>query len=285
MSINKLTSRGWYHSLGKVTEQLHREGFPHALMRAFQCVFTFDSLLILIYPENSIPEVVLEEDLTGMIETRGQMKCYVDGIYLLDPFYQLAMQHPDPGLYSLKDVAPDHFLRSEFYRRHFVYCHLKDEVNYLIPIVQVGTVAVSIGSSRRFSHTEMERFRSIEPWVLSVIKCHWDMPTHQHNALTEQVDLHQKLMSGFQNFGRSLLTNRECDVTHMILKGHSTKSAAQKLNISNETVKVHRRNIYKKLDIQTQSELFSLFLNSLANQREASSDTDPLEAYLSKPVN
>ncbi|WP_428775107.1 helix-turn-helix transcriptional regulator [Vibrio sp.] len=280
MSIIKLASRGWYHSIGNVTEQLHQSGFPQALIQAFQRAFTFDSALILIYRQDSVPEVVIEQDISGRIEKKGEMRYYVDGIYLLDPFYQLAMQQPQPGLYTLKDVAPDHFMRSEFYRRHFVYCHLKDEINYLVPIENVGTVAISIGSGRRYSSAELERFRTIEPWVISIIRSHWSQPVAEKNAASERSDLHQKLSAGFQNFGRSQLTDRECDVAYLILQGHSSKSAASKLNISDETVKVHRRNIYKKLDIQSQSELFSLFLSALAAWGEGG---DPLEDYHARP--
>ena len=89
-------------------------------------------------------------------------------------------------------------------------------------------------------------------------------------------------MASFDNFGRSQLTDRECDIAHLILKGHSSRSAALKLNISAETIKAHRRNIYKKLDLQSQAGLFSLFLNTIATADDESIYADPLEAYLSQ---
>ena len=282
MSTVKLASRGWYHAMGIATEQLHQEGFPRALMDAFQRAFTYDASVMLIYPKDSMPTLIYEEDISGVIEKQGAISYYLEGIYLLDPFYQKAMQQPDPGLYSLKDVAPDHFYRSEFYNRHYRHIHHKDEINYLLPVEDVGTVAISIGCTRRFSQAEMDRFYAIEPWVLSVMKSHWRTPASRQKSSPEHADLHQKLTASFQNFGRSQLTDRECDVAQLILKGHSSKSAALKLNISGETIKVHRRNIYKKLDLQSQSELFSLFLNSLATQRQGSEYADPLEAYLTK---
>jgi DNA-binding CsgD family transcriptional regulator len=48
-----------------------------------------------------------------------------------------------------------------------------------------------------------------------------------------------------------------------ILKGHSSKSLAREIDISPETVKIHRRNLYRKLGISSQSELFLKFLNTL----------------------
>jgi DNA-binding CsgD family transcriptional regulator len=282
MGTTKLTSRGWYHAMGKATEQLHQDSFPQALMEVFHRAFTFDFSMIMIYLTDSAPKVVFEERVSGLVDKKGQMRYYLDGLYLLDPLYQVAIQQPDAGLYSLKDVTPDNFYRSEFYKRHFTYTNLKDDINYILPIAGIGTVVINIGCARRFNKAEMERFHTIEPWVLSVMKCQWGTSTRRQRASPEQVNLHQELIAGFQNFGRSQLTDRECDITHLILKGHSSKSAADKLNISAETVKAHRRNIYRKLGLQSQSELFSLFLKALATQSKGPVYADPLEAYLAQ---
>jgi DNA-binding CsgD family transcriptional regulator len=49
----------------------------------------------------------------------------------------------------------------------------------------------------------------------------------------------------------------------MILKGHSSESIARNLGISITTVKTHRQNLYARLGLATQQELFSLFIRSL----------------------
>ena len=41
------------------------------------------------------------------------------------------------------------------------------------------------------------------------------------------------------------------------------KSTAQELGISPETVRMHRKNLYLKLDINSQSELFAQFIGWL----------------------
>ena len=64
----------------------------------------------------------------------------------------------------------------------------------------------------------------------------------------------------FQDFGRDTLTDRERDVVQLILIGHNSNSIALKLCVSLSTIKTHRRNIYSKLRISSQAELFSLFL-------------------------
>jgi DNA-binding CsgD family transcriptional regulator len=56
------------------------------------------------------------------------------------------------------------------------------------------------------------------------------------------------------------LTEREIETARLILQGFSSKAIAQRLGISPETVKVHRRNLYNKLQINGHAELFALLL-------------------------
>ena len=79
-----------------------------------------------------------------------------------------------------------------------------------------------------------------------------------------------------------MLTRRLRVARAQMLKGHSRKSVAQGLAISPETVKLHRKHIYEKLDITSQAELFSLFLGALSCA-EATPLDDPLAAYLAAP--
>ncbi|MNY57893.1 Transcriptional regulatory protein UhpA [compost metagenome] len=56
------------------------------------------------------------------------------------------------------------------------------------------------------------------------------------------------------------LTERERETAQLILQGFSSKAIAQCMGISPETVKVHRRNLYHKLNVSGHAELFVLLL-------------------------
>jgi len=43
----------------------------------------------------------------------------------------------------------------------------------------------------------------------------------------------------------------------LLIRGYSSKEAAQVLAISPETERVHRKNIYAKLEVESQKELLS----------------------------
>ena len=59
-------------------------------------------------------------------------------------------------------------------------------------------------------------------------------------------------------FGKRI-TPRETQVVAQVLEGHSSDSIAKDLGITVGTVRIHRRNIYAKLQISLQQERFSIF--------------------------
>jgi len=76
--------------------------------------------------------------------------------------------------------------------------------------------------------------------------------------------MHQRLTECFENFGEHALTQREREITQLLLRGHSSKSIARELGIAPGTVMVHKRNLFAKLGITSQYELFSSFIDALS---------------------
>jgi len=64
-------------------------------------------------------------------------------------------------------------------------------------------------------------------------------------------------------FAHGVLSERELEIARLILRGYSSKAMAQRLGISPETIKVHRRHLYAKLNISSHPELFSMFIREL----------------------
>jgi DNA-binding CsgD family transcriptional regulator len=64
------------------------------------------------------------------------------------------------------------------------------------------------------------------------------------------------------------LTSRETAIVDLVLQGHSSESIGLKLNISTGTVKVHRRNVYRKLGISSQTQLLALYLKAFGGLGE-----------------
>ncbi|HBO3954696.1 helix-turn-helix transcriptional regulator [Pseudomonas aeruginosa] len=60
------------------------------------------------------------------------------------------------------------------------------------------------------------------------------------------------------------MAGREQGVICLVLSGFYNKEVAAKIDISAETVKVHRRHVYAKLKVKSQPELFKVFQNAQA---------------------
>jgi DNA-binding NarL/FixJ family response regulator len=64
--------------------------------------------------------------------------------------------------------------------------------------------------------------------------------------------------AGSESLGPELLTPREADVLEHLRAGRSNAEIALALSVSVETIRTHRRNIYRKLGVRTRRELASL---------------------------
>ena len=88
-----------------------------------------------------------------------------------------------------------------------------------------------------------------------------------------------QLEQRFLAFGTSQLTNREVEITRLLLKGYSVKGISRIISISPSTVQTHSKNIYKKLEVCSSQELFGLFIEALETTNVVELE-DPLSQFL-----
>jgi len=100
------------------------------------------------------------------------------------------------------------------------------------------------------------------PWVVALMAQHW---LQQSLRPAPVAGMAHQVRDAMSLFGAKVLSERELEIARLILRGYSSKAMAERLAISPETIKVHRRHLYAKLDISSQPELFSLFLQSLGH--------------------
>jgi len=81
---------------------------------------------------------------------------------------------------------------------------------------------------------------------------------HNHKFyISEEIDFKpQKYSLEIDNFLQNLfITHREKEILKLILKGKSASKIAKVLNISHHTVKTHRKNLMKKINVTNTAEL------------------------------
>ncbi|WP_457814219.1 response regulator transcription factor (plasmid) [Sinorhizobium meliloti] len=82
----------------------------------------------------------------------------------------------------------------------------------------------------------------------------------QKQASLEDIDLERKI-----DFGQDLLTMRETQILDLICVGMQNKIIADRLGLSENTVKVHVRNIYKKMNVRNRTEAAARYFRSDAD--------------------
>jgi DNA-binding CsgD family transcriptional regulator len=197
---------------------------------------------------------------------RIELDMYIDGVYHLDPFYTRFCKDRKSSVMSIRDVAPDRFNLTEYYRRYYRNIELEDEMAIFADLQDGRFLFFSISrraGAARFRRRELRSMSRDLPVLTALCRQHFGESVYSQENLSGDIG-ERRMEYALERFGESALTPREHEVAVCILKGHSSKSLAREIEISPETVKIHRRNIYRKLGIFTQSELFLRFLNTLA---------------------
>ncbi len=267
-------------AMARVTENLGKDSFANSMMQLFEHICPVQSLAAFTFFDQERPQLLTDIHVLGIISKQASMHRYLAGAYLLDPYFQACQEQKASGLYRLSELAADDFEQGEYFKQYFQFANFADEVGYLLKIEQ-GYIHLSLCRTEPFSGESKTLLATLGPWVLAVMTQHWqEIDSVEPEA--KQDDMHKRLQQAFSQFGQSFLTQREAEIARLLLQGHSTKSMAERLGISVETIKVHKRNLYSKLDISSQSELFSLFLNSLSTL-SPKDHGDPLLAYHQRP--
>jgi DNA-binding CsgD family transcriptional regulator len=192
------------------------------------------------------------------------VRLYQQGPYLLDPFYSAATL-PKPGIWRMRELAPDRFYASEYYRSYYIKTGLAEEIGFFVPVGDDVTVVVSLMRSERmgaFKPAEHELLRKAAPLVSAIVQSRWCGLSQRFDARVAKQRKGPKT-SALRAWANKNLTEREKAIIELVLQGHSSESIGLRLGVATGTVKVHRRNIYRKLGISSQTQLMSHYLDSL----------------------
>ncbi|MCQ4630818.1 DNA-binding CsgD family transcriptional regulator [Shinella sp. BE166] len=230
-----------------------------AMMRA---LVRFDDIVIFAYRDKARPI-----DLFSTFDADDHhiyVTLYQAGPYLLDPFYHTTRAEK-AGVFRMRELAPDRFFSSEYFRTYYSQTRLAEELGFFVPTADGVTVVVSLMRREKtgvFPAPELALLNDAEPFVAAFVRRAWgDLagrfagPGRGRRAepVSEADRVWRKLN----------LTDREASIIELVLQGHSSESIGLKLDISTGTVKVHRRNVYRKLGISSQIQLLSIYLKNL----------------------
>lgn len=239
--------------------------FGTAVVAWLRTMVAFDHSVVFAYRGEERPL-----DLFDSFDAAGHrvfVDLYQAGPYLLDPFYRAARE-PRSGFWRMRQLAPDRFYSSEYFRSYYVQTGLAEEAGFFVPLGQGITVVWSLMRLERsgiFPAAQAATLAALVPIMAGLVARRWPglvarfdaaLPRRARRPAPEPASVWRALS----------LTAREAAIVELVLQGHSSDAIARQLDIANGTVKVHRRNVYRKLGISSQVELLSVYLRRLAER-------------------
>lgn len=253
----------WHRVIGNLISAVDKPNFWNVLIRYLGDWLEFDSWVVLRFSRHAKP-LVYAENRTEDGSIDQLFADYLNGFYRLDPFYIACIDEPRAGLMRLDDVAPDNFEFEDYYQRYFKLNIVADEVQFNLPVGDGEIVVLSLGSKKRFAPADASLMMTVEPWLIALMRqrCAFD-ELHDYRVSTRPESLTAQAIAEahpLRSVNDTSLTMRELEIMQLLLSGFSSKGIAQKLHISPETVKAHRRHIYSKLSVKSHPELLAIYL-------------------------
>ncbi|MEM1154074.1 MAG: helix-turn-helix transcriptional regulator [Pseudomonadota bacterium] len=266
-----------------ISKAIHSQGgdafFP-SLIRAILGQIKAHYPQVWLYHRGLPPRVLYHEIPKHAIDR--QIVRYLDGPYTEDPFYRLSMNRPRSKIYRLSRITTGRLQESDYYRNYYADSGAIDEIAFLTKLKDGSVINLDImrlPGEGEFSDAEFKDLSLLAEPVSALMKSHSE---HEKFAASHliQPGIDYQIDLAFRTFGASRLTPREKAVLELMLRGYSPEVSGEKLGIALETVRRHRKNIYHKLDVSSQTDIFSLFINAMSCLAEAAGE-DPLSVYMS----
>jgi DNA-binding CsgD family transcriptional regulator len=220
------------------------------------------------------PAELLHNGYNGQVAART-LDAYSRGGYLLDPYYVASMNSHPGGLWRMSELAPDSFFSSGFAISPDLHPCVSsshgtqiDEIGYIVHLQGRTALVFSLMKAQErgpFDSAEVAHLHLLTPLISAVLELHGRLLPRE----AEPADVNSQLEGAFVG-ALGQLTEAQRYIAKLLLQGHSNASIARELRISEGTVKVHKHNLYQRLEISSHAELFRLFIGYIAQAgREA----------------
>ena len=241
--------------------------FPEALVRTMQALVPHDSSLVLGAAKGGAPVMLTEQ--MGKEERPSFYGPYLSGAYMLAPGYRTAQDTDFSGIGLLRDIFPGDMKTSKYFYAYWGHTGMIDELFQFVRLNNDRVIWICSGRyehSRPFRKSELDLIGMVEPMIRETVCRHWNERPFDPDDLQDVAPDHDRFRQSLDNFGAGSLPPREHEVCQLLLRGHSSKSAARMLDISPETERVHRRRVYGKLNVSSQVEVMTRFMTVLTEQ-------------------
>lgn len=229
------------NSIPQLISSIGQQHFYSSLYSFVRCIPNIIDCKILLFPLKKKPKML------GVKSISQIDKLYCESAYLLDPTYDEISNIIDYQYLTIDVKAIRDQRGHRYYEQFYQQTNWRKEIVLLIKIDKNNIICIAINSIASYQSFS-DYFSIIREAIIK----------HESRQVTEYLHLENQHIVGnsIQKQDHHNLTNREKQITSLILQGYSQSKIAEKCFISEGTVKNHKKKIYKKLDIHSQSEFF-----------------------------
>lgn len=242
--------------LSAVIDAVATRQFYSNLLGYLEGFFAFDNAIVYAFEYGQAPRCLMK---TEKENSDAVNQIYQQGAYLEDPFYQALNGGGHGEVFTLRQLAPCGFYQTDYYRNFYRKTGWHDEAGVLLQLTPERGLGIFFGSARQtvgVRYPDLADLRGALTLVKSVARLHGEVVVAANVPVPSSPPVDNAAQA------RYALSPREREIVDLILSGNGSQQIAERLFISLGTVKNHRKNIYGKLNIGSQAELFSLFLCS-----------------------
>ncbi|PYF83143.1 regulatory LuxR family protein [Marinomonas alcarazii] len=228
------------HSIPQLISSIGTRYFYSSLACFIKFIPNIMDAKILLFPLTKKPQVL-------GVETISQIdKFYCESAYLLDPTFDKIDDSKDYQCFTINIEATINKKNQNYYNQFYRYINWKKETIFSIKIDEYNIICIAINSTD--SYEDLSNYLLI---IKEMIIKHESIIKKEYQSNNQCKNIYTKKTTHLES-----LTNREKQIVDLMLQGHSQSKIAEFCFISEGTVKNHKKNIYKKLNIHSQSEFF-----------------------------
>lgn len=263
----------WNTYIADVVTAIGSPELPEVLTSSISAIAEFEYSVIFGYPANHRPAFLY--DGIGANHGKSSVPRYLREDHQNDPFYKACLSNIKSDLYRLSELSTTELSSSYEVASAELFSpcisgepgFLSEEIGFIVRNSHGAYIILSLmraNSAPPFSATEFDALNQIKPVVLAVLARHWEDLGSSNAGQGNAICVSDYVEKAVVNFETSVLTEREQEISGLMLRGYSSTWIAKHLGITRETVKTHRRNLYAKLHISSQSELMAHFIDTLS---------------------
>ena len=249
-------------SLAQAIASLGSEVFPSKLLQSITADLPIDHLALMhLGADDSVHHVGSSNREGFTLDAVGQ-RLYFTQYYHEDPNRQLIERHETAV--EITRLLPSDIVNPEYQRLWSDAMGIRDRLSVLSNADNGVHCCNLYRMETPFSEPEIRRVRDMAEILSALSVKHTRLAGVLSSFQTRDsqlADLESRL-----NLINSALTQRERQVCARILLGMTSEGIGLDLNLSTQTILTYRKRAYKRLNISSQNELFTICLNGVVNR-------------------